>query len=56
MKYIQRKDHHTKQLETVSECETLKEAKLLLVEYQISDLSADYYISSRCCKDWRDRD
>lgn len=56
MKYIQRKNHQTKQLETVDECETLKEAKYLLREYQLADRSAEYYISNRCCKDWRDRD
>lgn len=52
MKYIQRKDSHG--LETVDEFESLKEAKVMLKEYRLSDSSAHYYISSRACKAWRD--
>lgn len=52
MRYIQRKDG--KDLETVDEFETYKEAKDMLTEYRISDSSAQYYISSRACKAWRD--
>ena len=52
MKYIQRKDG--KMLETVDEFETFKEAKAMLREYRLSDNSAEYYISSRACKDWRE--
>ena len=51
MKYIQRKDG--KQLETVDQFETSKEAREMLKEYQISDRYASYYISTRPCKDWR---
>ena len=51
MKYIQRKDE--KYLETVDEFETYKEAKAMLKEYRLCDTSAVYYISSRCCKDWK---
>ena len=51
MIYIQRKDG--KQLETVDEFETRKEAREMLKEYRISDNTADYYISSRPCKDWK---
>lgn len=50
MLYIQRKGNN--QLETVDEFETRKEAKLMLIEYRISDRSADFYISSRACKEW----
>ena len=50
MKYIQRKDG--RQLETVDEFETMKEARSMLAEYRMADPSADYYISSRPCKDW----
>lgn len=49
--YIQRKDG--KDLETVDEFETYKEAKAMVKEYRLSDSAADYYISSRCCKHWR---
>ena len=52
MKYIQRKDG--KYLETVDEFETYKEAKVMLKEYRLSDPYAEYYISSRCCKAWRE--
>lgn len=51
MKYIQRKDSNG--LETVDEFETYKEARQMLKEYRISDTSAEYYISSRCCKHWK---
>lgn len=50
--YIQRKDG--KDLETVDEFETYKEAREMVKEYRLSDSSADYYISSRCCKHWKD--
>lgn len=52
MQYIQRKEG--KQLETVDELETYKEAKEMLKEYRISDTYGYYYISSRACKDWRE--
>ena len=51
MIYIQRKDG--KDLETVDEFETRKEAREMLKEYRLSDRSASYYISSRCCKVWK---
>ena len=50
--YIQRKDG--KDLETVDEFETCKEAKAMVKEYRLSDSSAYYYISSRCCKHWKE--
>jgi len=52
MYYIQRKgDGH---LETVDEFETLKEAREILIEYTLCDYSGVYYISSRCCKAWKE--
>jgi hypothetical protein len=52
MKYIQRKDKYTGQLETVDEFETSSEARAMAIEYRISDQSAHYYVSNRPCKDW----
>lgn len=52
MNYIQRKEG--KQLETIDEFETYKEAFLTLKEYRMSDYLAEYYISSRCCKAWKE--
>lgn len=52
MIYIQRKDG--KDLETVDQFETRKEAKLMLIEYRLSEYTAYYYLSSRACKAWRE--
>jgi hypothetical protein len=52
MTYIQRKDAHY--LETVDEYESIREARAMLNEYRMSDPSADFYLSSRACKDWRE--
>lgn len=52
MVYVQRKDG--KDLETVDEFETWKEARETVKEYRISDTSAEYYLSSRPCKAWKD--
>jgi hypothetical protein len=52
MTYIQRKDG--KDLETVDQFETRKEARLILKEYQLSDNYANYYLSSRACKHWKE--
>lgn len=52
MFYIQRNGQG--QLETVDEFETRKEARAMLYEYQLADPSADYYISSRACRDWKE--
>ena len=43
------------QVETVDEFETRKEAREMRKEYQLSDSSNIYYISSRCTNDWRNR-
>jgi len=51
--YIQRKDG--KELETVDEFETLREAKAMVREYQMADRSAWHYVSSRACKDWHEK-
>ena len=51
MIYIQRKDG--RYLETVDEFETRKEAREMLKEYRLSDRSAEYYASQRCCKEWK---
>lgn len=53
--YIQRKDNDTRQLETVDEFETRKEARAMLSEYCMADPYAEYYLSSRPCKDWREK-
>ena len=52
MYYIQRQDIQTKQLETVDEFTTRKEARLMCYEYIFSDQAADYYISTRPCRAW----
>jgi len=51
MIYIQRRE--SRQLETVDQFETLKEARAALIEYRISDRTATYYLSRRPCKQWR---
>lgn len=50
--YIQRKEG--RELETVDEFETRKEAREMLAEYRMADPTAHHYISTRCCKSWRD--
>ena len=39
--------------ETVSECSTRRDARAELAEYRLSDPSAAYWISTRCCANWR---
>ena len=53
MTYIQRKGDGY--LETVDEFDTYKEAKAMLAEYRMSDPSAQFYLSSRACKEWREK-
>ena len=53
MIYIQRRGNGY--LETVDEFETRKEAQDLLKEYRMSDPSAEYYTSSRPCKEWKEK-
>ena len=52
MRYINRFGQSIR--ETVDEFATRKEAIAALREYRISDPSARYWISSRCCRGWRD--
>lgn len=52
MIYINRKGDGY--LETVDEFETMKEAREMLVEYQLADPYANYYTSRRATKDWHD--
>jgi hypothetical protein len=52
MIHIQRKG--SGHLETVDSFVSMKEAKEMLKEYRTSDHSAEYYISSRACKAWKD--
>lgn len=51
MFYIQRRDANL--LETVDEFPTRSEARAMLSEYIMSDHSADYYISTRACANWK---
>ena len=55
MTYIQRKDNYTRDLETVDQFETYKEAREMVAEYRLSDPSAHYYLSQRACKDWHNK-
>ncbi len=52
MHYIQRKDR--RQLETVDEFTTYKEARAMVQEYRLSDPCAAYYRSRRPCKAWKE--
>jgi hypothetical protein len=49
--YIQRKD--PRQLETVDQFPTWKEARAMIAEYRISDPTAIFYLSTRPCKAWK---
>jgi hypothetical protein len=51
--YIQRKD--SRYLETVDEFPYRSLARKMLTEYQMADPAARYYISTRCCANWKDR-
>jgi hypothetical protein len=51
--YINRKDSHGN-FETVDQFNNgRKYAIEMLKEYRLGDSSGYYYISQRCCKDWR---
>lgn len=52
--YVQRRDNHN--LETVDEFSSRKEARAMLVEYQISDREGSYYLSTRPCKAWAQKE
>ena len=49
--YIQRKD--ARNLETVDQFATRKEAREMVREYRTADPSAYYYVSTRPCKNWK---
>ena len=51
--YIQRKDE--RDLETVDEAETMKDARYLVGEYRLADPTARYYVSTRACRGWNER-
>jgi hypothetical protein len=53
MIYIQRRGDG--QLETVDEFDKPNEARDMVAEYRMSDPYAEYYISSRACRAWRER-
>ena len=39
--------------ETVDEFDTRKEAIAMLCEYRFAYPGLNYYLSTRCCKDWK---
>ena len=51
-RYIQRRDYQTRQLETVDEFDSFREAHKMIKEYRLSDPYGHHYISRRPCKDW----
>ncbi len=51
--FIQRRSG--KDLETVDEFPTKKEAQDMRHEHAVSDPSAYYYVSNRCCKAWKEK-
>ena len=51
--YIQRKGNDY--LETVDEFESGKEARAMVKEYRMADPYAEYYLSKRPCKAWREK-
>jgi hypothetical protein len=50
--YIQRRDK-ARNLETVDEFATRKEAREMLREYRMSEPGVSFYLSSRPCKAWK---
>jgi hypothetical protein len=50
--YIQRKGQG--HLETVDEFSSKREADKMLMCYRLSDNTADYYVSRRPCKAWKE--
>lgn len=40
--------------ETVDQFDTHKEARAMVKEYRMSEPGAEYYVSSRACKGWKD--
>jgi hypothetical protein len=56
MPYINRRsiNHPSQGVETIDFFSTRREAVKMLREYSIADYSAEYYISSRSTKEWRE--
>ena len=54
MIYIQRKGNGY--LETIDEYTSLVDAEAMLDEYRLSDSTAHYYLSTRACKAWKEKD
>lgn len=52
MTYIQRLGQGYR--ETVDEFESPAEARKMVKEYRMADPSAHYYLSQRCCANWRE--
>jgi hypothetical protein len=50
MVYIQRRDGRN--LETVDEFTTRREARAMLAEYRMADPTAYHYLSLRACRAW----
>ena len=53
MFYINYKFNNTTGNETLDEAKTINEARRLLSEYNVADPYGDYWISDRCCKNWK---
>lgn len=45
---------HGGKVETVDEFNTKREAKEMVREYNLSDFTHSYYISTRCTKEWKE--
>ena len=54
MIYIQRKGNGY--LETIDEYTSLIDAEAMLDEYRLSDSTAHYYLSTKACKAWKEKD
>jgi hypothetical protein len=53
MFYINYKFNNETGNETLDEAKTINEARRLLSEYNVADPYGDYWISDRCCKNWK---
>jgi len=52
-RYINYRPAFSREVETIDECESKKEAALLCADYNEA-FGGGCYISSRCTKDWRE--
>ena len=53
MFYINYKFNNTTGNETLDEAKTINKARRLLSEYNVADPYGDYWISDKCCKNWK---